>query len=164
MSSAAFEVRELGPSDWSVLRDVRLRALSDSPGAFLSTYEREAALEADEWTKRLDDAAWLVATDGGEAIGLVGLVEGSPPPGARYIESTWVAPAYRRRGVFRSLLARLVEIGRGKGLDSLFLWVVGNNDVARRAYASLGFVETNHVQHLDGDNRSEHRLRLDMRR
>jgi GNAT superfamily N-acetyltransferase len=160
MTGSELEIREL--SDWQVLREVRLRALADSPAAFMSTYDDEVALAEEEWELRLEGAAWLVASKGGEDIGLVGLVPGSPPPGARYIESTWVAPAHRQQGVFSSLLWRLVEMGRDAHLDSLFLWVVGHNIVARRAYKSLGFVETGDDQLIDEGGRYERRLRLDV--
>jgi ribosomal protein S18 acetylase RimI-like enzyme len=154
------EIHEV--TDWRALKWVRLRALADSPNAFMATYEREAAFEDDEWRAKLHDADWFVAREDGEVIGVVGLVIGRPPEGARYIESTWVDPDHRRQGVLRSLVARLVGIGREAELDSLYLWVVGDNEVAAKAYARLGFEETELVQPIDGNGRVERQLRLDV--
>jgi hypothetical protein len=39
-------------ADWKELREVRLRALADAPGAFASTLEREAAYPDDVWRQR----------------------------------------------------------------------------------------------------------------
>lgn len=164
MINPVLEIRQLVRSEWSMLRAARLDALRDSPAAYTSTYTREASLGEDQWRQRFDSAHWVVALDGGEVIGLAGLVGGTMHGDDRYIESTWVAPTHRRRGVLRSLLDRLVEIGRADHRDSLFLWVVGDNHVAQRAYGELGFVSTGEEQPLgQGTGRTERRLRLDVR-
>ena len=46
------EVRQMQSADWKELREVRLRALADAPGAFASTLEREAAYPDDVWRQR----------------------------------------------------------------------------------------------------------------
>ena len=47
------EVRQMQSADWKELREVRLRALADAPGAFASTLEREAAYPDDVWRQRV---------------------------------------------------------------------------------------------------------------
>lgn len=164
MTGSPLEVRELRPAEWWRLREVRLAALQDSPAAYTSSYEQEAGLGEAEWRDRFGTTRWVVAEDGGHVIGLAGLVSGQEPDGERHIESAWVAPSHRRRGVLRSLVDYLAEIGRGARSDTLFLWVVGDNHVARRAYMRLGFVPTGEAQALEPDNgRIERRLRLDVR-
>ena len=39
--------------EWQVLRDFRLEALQDAPGAFGSTYEEQAALGEAEWRRTI---------------------------------------------------------------------------------------------------------------
>jgi hypothetical protein len=46
-SPVGVEVRQVQSADWKELREVRLRALADAPGAFASTLEREAAYPDD---------------------------------------------------------------------------------------------------------------------
>ena len=41
------------PADWETWRDLRLRALRDSPSAFGSTYDREATYDKALWRDRL---------------------------------------------------------------------------------------------------------------
>ncbi len=60
-------------------------------------------------------------------------------PWTRHVESIWVAPTHRRRGVFRALLYALAEIERPRGVTELLLWVLEDNHDARRAYETLGF-------------------------
>ncbi|TCK21382.1 GNAT family N-acetyltransferase [Pseudonocardia endophytica] len=162
MSKRGPAVRELSPGEWQILRTTRLRALWESPQAFASTYFDEAHLDESQWRRRLEQATWLVAVDGRAIIGMAGLVVGDEPE-APHIESIWVDASHRRLGVFRTLLGRAVEIGRATGWDSLYLWVVGNNHVARCAYTSVGFKPTGEEQPLPADgNRIERRFELDV--
>ncbi|WP_051579815.1 GNAT family N-acetyltransferase [Pseudonocardia acaciae] len=160
MTKAVLEIRLLTPADWRVLRNTRLRALLDSPDAFTSDYRRERGLNEHQWLRWFDAAAWVVAVERDKVIGLVALVDGQKPEG-RHVESIWVAPTHRQRGVFRALLDEVIEIGRLMGLDELLLWVLEDNTVARRVYARLGFVDTDERQKIEsGGQRYERRLRL----
>ncbi|NUR84004.1 MAG: GNAT family N-acetyltransferase, partial [Nonomuraea sp.] len=65
---------QLGPDEGERLKEVRLRALQESPDAFGSSYAREIGFSEDEWTKRLKnpDSRWWVAES--RDLGDVGLV------------------------------------------------------------------------------------------
>lgn len=160
MTKAVLEIRLLTPADWQVLRETRLRALTDSPHAFTSDPGREHSWSEHQWRHRFDTATWVVALERNQIIGIVALADGQPPEG-QHIESIWVAPTHRRRGVFRSLLEAVVEIGRLMGLDELLLWVLEDNPVAEEAYARLGFVDVGKRQPIKpGSDRYEKLLEL----
>jgi ribosomal protein S18 acetylase RimI-like enzyme len=62
-----------------------------------------------------------------------------------WIQSVYVRPAWRRRGVLRALYARVeAEARRAADVVGLRLYVEQANDAARRAYDALGMTETSY--------------------
>jgi ribosomal protein S18 acetylase RimI-like enzyme len=160
--NAVLDIKLLAPEEWHVLRITRLRALRDSPHAFLSGHEAEVGWSEAQWRRLLAHATWVVAIESGIVIGIAGVFDGSPCDG-RHIESIWVAPTHRQRGVFRALLDALVSRERKNGTRSLALWVLETNFEARQAYKRLGFELTGERQPLPGPrDRYELRLRLEI--
>jgi GNAT superfamily N-acetyltransferase len=86
-----------------------------------------------DWQRSLKAATWIVAREAERVIGLAKSVSEPGRPSTRYVESAWVAPPHRRRGVLRALLHRLAEIDRHTGVTELMLWVLEDNDDAQRA-------------------------------
>ena len=158
MTEAVLDIRLLAPADWRILRDIRLRALIDSPRAFTSHHHLERKWTEHQWRQRCRVATWAVALESGTAIGIAGLVNDHPEE-PQHVESIWVAPTHRRRGVSRSLLNPMVETARRAGLVELLLWVLEDNLLARRVYAHLGFQWTGERKPVDCE-RFERRLRL----
>jgi GNAT superfamily N-acetyltransferase len=157
---STLELDLLTPLDWRVLRAARLYALLDSPCAFTSSYAQELAWGELEWQRALDAATWIVAREAERVIGLAKSVSEPGHPSTCYVESAWVAPTHRRRGVLRALLHRLVEIDRQMGVTELMLWVLEGHHDAQRAYQVLGFKSTDDRQYLPALGQFERRLRL----
>ena len=60
-----------------------------------------------------------------------------------WIQSVYVEPAWRRRGVFRGLYRHALEQARAAGIVcGLRLYVEAGNEAARRTYAALGMEKT----------------------
>ena len=150
----------LRPVDWRVLRAARLQALLDSPRAFTSSYARELRWSKQEWRRMLNAATWIVAHEADTAVGLARSVGDPERPGTRHVESMWVAPTHRRRGVCRDVLHALAKTARSMGATDLLLWVLEDNHDAQRAYDALGFEPTGERQFLSDFGRFERRLRL----
>jgi ribosomal protein S18 acetylase RimI-like enzyme len=153
----SLELQLLAPTDWRVLRSVRLEALFDSPHAFTSTYDCEVRWGEPEWRRFFDAATWVVAR---EAERLIGLARSVGDRAMRHVESVWVAPTYRRHGVCCTLLRGLAEIDRRIGVTDLLLWVLEDNLDALHAYEALGFKPTEERQVHPTIGRFELRLRL----
>lgn len=153
------DVEVLAGDDWEILQDVRLRALEDSPAAFLSTAETSWG-EA-EWRALAVEDAWIVARSGDQVIGVVRSVRvDDRPTNERHLESVWVDPLHRKKGVLRAILRYLAELE--PEVRTWMAWVLDGNDEARAAYERLGFETTGMRQLLAGTpRRIEERLRLD---
>lgn len=150
-----------------VWREARLRALADSPSAFGSTLDREAAFADEEWQGRMelgatsDVSAMFLARlgDGGQGdavdgtvVGMVGVITFDRPPGECEIVSMWTAPEARGRGVGALLVEACLDWARPRAdLNRCALWVTRGNDGAQRLYERCGFVETGDVAPLPSD-------------
>jgi ribosomal protein S18 acetylase RimI-like enzyme len=155
------EVGPIKPADWSVLRAARLRALLDSPHAFISRHAYEKCWSEREWRSTFEAAVWIVAFHQGRIVGLARSARGAGPDWERQLESIWVDPLYRRRGITRRLIEALIERERRLGVSDLLIWVLTDNVAAVSVYERLGFVPTGERQPLPDDpGRIEQRMRL----
>ncbi|MGC4109653.1 MAG: N-acetyltransferase [Nocardioides sp.] len=126
------ELRRLGPDDWETFREIRLRALADSPDAFGSTLEREQGFTEDDWRQRLAGPVYVVVDPHPVSVG--GIFEGE---GHLHVWGMWTDPDHRGRGHARSVLDAVIPSGAEAWLD-----VNLNNGAARAAYERYGFVGT----------------------
>lgn len=138
-------IRILAADDWRLYRDVRLRALADSPDAFGSTLGAEAGRPDAEWAWRLASGADvrvslpLVAELGGALVGLAwGRIDASTPDVAALYQM-WVAPTHRGRGVGQKLLETVIAWATAQNAAFLELGVTCGDSPARRLYERAGF-------------------------
>jgi len=143
-----FEIRALAPHEWKTLRDLRLRALGDSPESFSKTVAEEAAYDDAEWKRRAGapgtwpPVRWVVAQRDEEFGGLAcGRIEPERPEIAN-VFSMWVDPRYRQCGLGGRLLSGIIEWASTVGAKSLVLGVAASSEAAMRLYLSAGFAPT----------------------
>lgn len=163
MLQSTLELQSLTPGDWRLLRETRLQALHESPHAFMSTYAHESEWGEAQWRRAFERATWIVAHDAVNVIGLAASVRESERSATRHVESIWVAPTHRRRGVLRGLLHALAEMERRNEVTELLLWILEDNHNAQCAYEALGFELTGERQFLHNVGRFERRLRLELK-
>jgi ribosomal protein S18 acetylase RimI-like enzyme len=154
----------LMPADWRVLREARLEALLDSPHAFISSHACESEWGELEWRRLFDAATWVVVRETEKVVGLARSVGKPTRPRARHLESIWIAPTHRQRGVFRALLHAIAEIEHRNGVKNLLLWVFEDNGDAIRAYEALGFAPTGERKVFRAFGRYERRFKLNIKR
>lgn len=147
-----------------MLRDIRLTALSESPNAFLSTYDREKAYSEDRWRAEFTRGEWNVGFLDSRPASLLGVTrDPDTPADARYLEYLWVAPHCRGRHLALDMIAAVLDGLRARGMRTAFLWVLDGNEVAMRVYRRAGFMTTNHRQPLAArPGRTEERLYLNL--
>jgi len=157
-------IKLLGPHEWLRLRDVRLRALHESPRSFLSTYEREKRYTEEQWRAEFIRGDWNMGFLKERPVSLLGVTrELDAPAGERYLEFLWVAAECRRSGIARTMLTDVLGRLRNGGVKTVFLWVLDGNELAMHLYKAVGFSSTNHRQPLPAHpSRCEERMRLDL--
>jgi ribosomal protein S18 acetylase RimI-like enzyme len=138
-------VRRLRPDEWRAYRDLRLRALGDSPDAFGSVLDVDRQRTDAEWAERLASAAdprWNLPLAAEEGDALVGLAWGRihpAEPETAHLFQMWVVPESRGLGVGAMLLDAVVAWAREVKARRVVLSVTCGDTAARRLYERAGF-------------------------
>jgi len=142
------DVRVLTARDAAAWRRLRLRALRESPDAFLSTYAEERSRTVADVARRFRtawsarDNAIVGAFDGTRLVGICGY-QREAVRRQRHRATIWgmyVAPGWRGDGVGRVLLARAIDQLRAAGgIEEVHLGVGTTNRAAQALYHSAGF-------------------------
>ncbi len=137
------DVRRLDEEDWSEYRDVRLRALKESPEAFVATHDEEAGYEEEFWRERMRRSRRLLAEREGGVVGVVSVGRhGASEPAVGELFGLWVQPEDRGTGVARKLLEAAAAQARNDDLQHLAYWVGTDNGRAVAFASSFGFRPT----------------------
>jgi GNAT superfamily N-acetyltransferase len=132
--------------DWRDLKQIRLAALGEAPGAFGSTLCRERDLDEDHWRAWARSAGMFIARAGspvGMAAGVPGRIDAE-----RKLVAMWVDPGWRGRGVAAELMSAVIGWAGAEGAERVMLWVAQGNDSARRFYGRRGFEFTGNSKPL----------------
>lgn len=80
----------------------------------------------------------LVALDGGVVVGQIAAVLHYHPdkPTELYIDEVGVSPDWQRRGIARSLLNAMMDIGRAEGCEEIWVGTEPDNEAAKALYGS----------------------------
>lgn len=141
-----------------LFRDVRLRALLDSPAAFTATYAEESQLTDGDWINRAIQrsgrrSTTYLAIDGNNPCGIVAGFIDEKDMSRVHLVSMWVAPTHRRLGIGRKLVAAIADWAHTQGAQTLELTVTSNNDQAIIFYERLGFAMTGQTAPYRNDPR-----------
>jgi ribosomal protein S18 acetylase RimI-like enzyme len=148
---AGGDIRPIRAGEGAALRAVRLRALRESPGAFLTTAGQAEALPAEEWAERAragDGSGDRVTFLAWAADGPCGMATGIPDParpGTVELVQVWVDPAHRGRSIGRRLVEAVVGWCAERGVR-VRLGVADDHPAAVSLYLSAGFVPTGETE------------------
>lgn len=128
------------------LRQVRLDAIADSPGAFTTRLEAAQSRPAEAWervaeahSQAADQATWFAEVDD-EVAGMISAFR--TDDGAVTMTSLWSVPGHRQQGVADALVATVREWAREGNATEVRQWLVARNAHARAFHDALGFVPT----------------------
>jgi ribosomal protein S18 acetylase RimI-like enzyme len=142
----------------ALFREIRLRALRDTPSAFGSTYEKELQLTDADWLERAlrwngETGIGLLAMDGSAGCGIAGSFLDERDRTRAHLISMWTAPTHRQQGIGRILVNEIAGWARLRGADLLQLMVTSNNVPAMLFYERLGFTRTGQTEPYPNDFR-----------
>ncbi len=140
-------VRIIVAADWQRYRDVRLRALKESPDAFGSTYEGSIMFTDEQWKDRLAQATPdldlpMTALVDEQFVCLGWATIPREESHTVHFYQMWVDPEFRGRGLGHTLMETALSWARGRGARTMELEVTCGDRPARRLYERLGFRAT----------------------
>jgi GNAT superfamily N-acetyltransferase len=150
-------IRQATAEDWEVLRDVRLRALADSPEAFLDTIEEASAFQESRWRSRAEPTETQACFLREDGSGMVSCFVADDPKTV-FLVAMWVAPEQRGTRVARELVERVVAWARERDAARVALSVEPGNDRAARLYEKCGFAETDEPPPFPYEPRPDNRF------
>lgn len=136
------EIRRAVIGDEPVLRALRLQALTDSPAAFGSTYEREAARTTEDWRRWIAPGVTFILLAEGEPRGLVAGVRDANDVARVHLMAMRVHRDARGSGAADMLVAAVTDWATEVGAACVQLNVVENNLRAVKCYERAGFRAT----------------------
>lgn len=138
-------VRRFTSNEWRVYKELRLRALAESPNAFGSTLAAERVSSDEHWSARLTRGVMsnmelpLVAEVSDRSVGLAWAKIDDSEQSAVHLYQMWVAPNFRRRGAGQMLLHAAIAWGKASNAEAIVLTVSCGDTAANRLYARAGF-------------------------
>ncbi|MGB3257013.1 MAG: GNAT family N-acetyltransferase [Ornithinimicrobium sp.] len=136
-------VRRLAEEDWDEYRQTRLRALKESPEAFVASAAEENDYPEERWRDRMRRSQRLLAERAGQAMGVVSVgSENTADDAVGELFGLWVSPDARGTGVARRLLEAAARAARESEMKHLVYWVGTDNGRAVAFASSFGFRPT----------------------
>ncbi|GLX69358.1 GNAT family N-acetyltransferase [Paenibacillus glycanilyticus] len=139
------KIRILNEQDAERCHELRLQSLLDTPEAYLTTYELQAARPIEDIREQIrpeEDKFTLGAFQADKLVGMVTFVREKRTKivhkGNLY--AMYVAPEMRGQGIGKQLVTELIrKASLLPGLEQIQLSVITDNPSARALYASCGF-------------------------
>ena len=142
MDMSEISVRVLDESEWSLYRDIRLRALTESPRSFTATLADEADRDEQFWRDRMTRSYRLLAERGELPQGIVSLGPDEQDPAQAEVFGLYVVPEARSTGVSWRLVEATADLAIQAGYTQLYYWVGTDNARAIGFGKNFGFLTT----------------------
>ena len=154
------EVRRIHKGQGALLRDVRLKALAESPFAFGAKLSDEEKIPLNEFEVKADlqatseTSTTFLAFDKTTVVGQIGAF--IDQTNNAFICAMWVSPYNRRQGIGENLITSALAWLNQLDNNKVYAWVADDNETAKSFYKSIGFISTNTQQPLpSSENISE---------
>lgn len=137
------DLKRLTTEELQMFRQLRLASVTTDDRTLITTVTEEQAKSDADLTKILMDEHVLAAFHDGIAVGMVTLGRHQLERRSHAAEVHWlfVSPAYRCRGIAKTIMQAVEEEAVDAAIECLELHVVADNRVAIGLYQSLGYKE-----------------------
>ena len=126
-------------SNWEKFRDLRLRAVEDSPQAFGDTAQVTQLRTEVEWREWAKSAYQFVIENNNRYVSSVTLRQ--DVDGIWIVNAAWTAPEFRGQGLSRKLFKKVFEKAKELNVNGITLNVNALQIEAIELYKDLGFEE-----------------------
>jgi GNAT superfamily N-acetyltransferase len=150
-SSTDVEIRPVAPGEAAALRDLRLRALADAPGAFARTLADEAAHPSSHWVELAGAMEVFVAINDDRWVGMAAGRWYDQDSGVAQLWGLWVDPCSRGSGLGAQLVAAVDRWAAAHGARVLRLGIIMGGADVEGFYTRLGFARTGEILPLPWD-------------
>jgi len=146
-------------NDARILKKAMHESIVTSPGSFLKTVADVDSMSPDYWDREIATSTWVVIQQLDAVVGIAVARRSDREIDcdidqirARFIESVWIAPKFRRSRMGERLVNYLIEVECEKcpNVSQFMLWVFEDNEYAIRLYQRMGFSRVS-KQVLEGD-------------
>jgi ribosomal protein S18 acetylase RimI-like enzyme len=134
---------------WRILRSTILASIATSPGSFLATAGELETKRPEYWKGRLKSSTWALMIQRNRILGIAAATSASEVDDyalqqeACFIESVWIHPWMRGKGLGERLVTYLIEQQRkAAGTQKFYLWVLDYNTPAISLYERMDFKPT----------------------
>ena len=147
-------IRRLKSHEATLHRELRLRALQDSPDSFGDTFADVTAQSARYWEELTHSVAepgqyvMFLACEGEDVFGSTYGIPDRDQSDIGRVGGMWVDPTWRRKGVGRALLRQVFDWAQDNGFVRLQLWAPAHSPAALALYRRAGFRETGNKRPL----------------
>lgn len=142
------ELRRIRKHEAARVRELRLRALRDAPGAFATSFERAQERPLQHWedfavkSEMAETQVTLVVVDDARWLAMTSCFLDKQEPHTAWLVQMWVEPESRGRGLGRRLVEAAADWARARGVTRLKTSVSEGNASAEALYEAVGFHPT----------------------
>ena len=140
---AQYKINTLKGDDWEKLRDIRLRAVTESPQAFGDTVEKTKAQTEEVWRKWIANSHIYIIDDNNKSVSAATFRQDID--GVWEINAVWTDPSYRNKGLSRKIFEQIFFDAKMMSIDVIRLDVNSIQSAAVTLYESLGFKKIDSV-------------------
>lgn len=140
-------IEEVQSIDWKRLRELRLRAVADSPKAFSDSVAETNSKPKEFWIEGISRAHVFIAKLDDKWVGMAVFIK--DPNGEWSIKSLWVDPTHRGKGIGTDLIKAIIETAKKNELNKIRLDVNIESNAIINLYNSFGFEITNTIENKE---------------